>query len=607
MTKKAVARAGWILWPAVLLTAVALALPRPLPLVAQDAAPPGADEEPPIFSEQIRVEVVELEVIVADRDGDPVTGLAASDFEVRLDGKPVEITNFYAVGAEAATAPDAAAEKEAIAPLDRRLRLTIVVDLRTLPFGRTKAVLNDVAADVLDGLRAGDEVLVASLDRQFEVHQELTGDRQAAARALRVASAASARIGEGERELRRLTQELVRITPPSAEGSAAGDEMGGALASLNDAAVVEALARDLRNSIDHYAERRRLEARATAGVLERVVDHMGGLPGRKVVLYVGGGIEEQPGEALRLAWRDKFSNPAYGVRVDPGDSFSQGPSLVPMFVRVGERANANGVIFYALAPDTGLRSLGASAEIGTISVADTQNFATSVGTAFDLARAGPLTALAATTGGIARVGGSDLGGFLGQIQRDTGSYYSLGVRLAETDAEEERHRVKVRVNRPKLRVRHRETVRPRTAVEKAEAATLATLVHGGEENDLDVSIELGAAEVDDDGNFLLPMTVRFPLVRLAFVPQGDEHVGRATLLIATMDADQDLSSVQTVELPIRIPTTDLVNALQELGQYEAKLQIRPGWHRIAVGLHDEIGDGTSTVVTEHDVVPPDAG
>lgn len=592
MTKKAVARAGRIPWPAVLLTVVALGSLRPLPLAAQDRAPPGDDEEPPIFSEQIRVEVVELEVIVTDRDGEPVTDLERDDFEMRLDGEPIEITNFYAVGsATASPAPEGTAEEGAIVPLDRRLRLAIVVDLRSLPFGRVKRALEDVATGVLEGLGAGDEVMVASLDRRFEVHQPFTGDLQAAAQALRAVSTASAGVGEGERDLRRIAQELVRISPPSSEA---------------DAELVRALARDLRNSIDQYAERRHLEARATAQVLEEVVDRMGGLAGRKVVLYVGGGIEERPGEALRIAWQDKFSNPAYGVSVGAGESFPQGESLLPTFVRVGERANAKGVVFYALAPETGVRSLGVSAEIGGLSTADTQNFAANVGTAFDVARGAPLAALAARTGGTARVGGGDLGGFLGQIQRDSGSYYSLGIRLAETDAADEQHRVKVRVNRRGLRVRHRETVRPRTAVEKAEAATLASLVHGEGENELGVSIEFGPAEVDEEGLLLLPMTVRFPLMRLVLVPQGELHVGQATLLMAAMDAEQDLSSMQSVELPIRVSTEDLVGALQRLAQYEATLRIRPGRHRIAVGLHDQMGDTTSTVVAEHDVVPADA-
>lgn len=605
MTKKAVARAGRIPWPAVLLIAVALGSPRPLPLAAQDSAPSGGDEEPPIFSEQIRVEVVELEVMVSDRDGAPIHGLGRDDFEVRIDGEPAEITNLYFVGAaEGRTDTGPRAGPEAIASFDQQLRLAILVDLTTLPFGRARQILDDIAAATVEALRDGDQVLVATLDRDLEVVQPFTTDPAAAAAALRAAGEGTARLGEVDRELQRIVQELLRVSPPSS-GPAGGD--GLMLSNQNDILMVQSLAANLRASIDQYAERRTLAARRTIQFLGAAVDRLSGLPGRKVALYVGGGFEDRPGEALSGAWVDKFSHPAYKVDVSISDELPASVHLSSLFAQVGEHANAQGVMFYALAPDSSMRTLGISVEIRGPDLATGGNVADSVGTMYDAARGAPLMALAGQTGGMARIGGGNVRRFVGELRRDAGSYYSLGIRLDASDGSAEQHRVKVTVDRPQARVRHQATVRPRTSAEKAEAATLAALVHGEAENDIDLSVDFGAAEPSEKDRFVLPITVRFPLVRLAFVPQGDEHVGGATLLIATMDADQDLSSVQTVELPIRIPTKDLVNALQELGQYEAKLQIRPGWHRIAVGLHDEIGDGTSTVVTEHDVVSPDAG
>src|SRR5689334_8108116 len=49
------------------------------------------------FFESIDVNVVNVEVYVTDRDGKRVQGLTRDDFQVLEDGKPVEITNFYAV------------------------------------------------------------------------------------------------------------------------------------------------------------------------------------------------------------------------------------------------------------------------------------------------------------------------------------------------------------------------------------------------------------------------------------------------------------------------------------------------------------------------------
>lgn len=55
-----------------------------------------AQEPASDFFEEIEVNVVNVEVFVTDKKGNPVTDLTAEDFEILEDGKPVTITNFYA-------------------------------------------------------------------------------------------------------------------------------------------------------------------------------------------------------------------------------------------------------------------------------------------------------------------------------------------------------------------------------------------------------------------------------------------------------------------------------------------------------------------------------
>src|SRR5688572_5806803 len=49
------------------------------------------------IAESIEVHLLEIEATVVDRGGKPVEGLTAADFDVRVEGKRVPVTNFYLV------------------------------------------------------------------------------------------------------------------------------------------------------------------------------------------------------------------------------------------------------------------------------------------------------------------------------------------------------------------------------------------------------------------------------------------------------------------------------------------------------------------------------
>jgi VWFA-related protein len=75
-------------------------------------APAGAQEQVPTFP--ARADRVVVDVVVTDRDGVPVTGLSASDFEVSEDGERQRIVSFEAIAP--GTPPPAGEEALAGAP-----------------------------------------------------------------------------------------------------------------------------------------------------------------------------------------------------------------------------------------------------------------------------------------------------------------------------------------------------------------------------------------------------------------------------------------------------------------------------------------------------------
>src|SRR5438270_5189822 len=73
------------------------------------------------LTEKVDVNLVNVDVTVTSH-GAPARGLTANDFEVREDGAPQTITNFFAVENSPASATAAAA-----APLDERYRRKVLV------------------------------------------------------------------------------------------------------------------------------------------------------------------------------------------------------------------------------------------------------------------------------------------------------------------------------------------------------------------------------------------------------------------------------------------------------------------------------------------------
>src|SRR5687768_11333164 len=94
---------GPLPFAAVLLCALAA------PAAPQQATQPAPAPAEQTFFEVIDVRVVNVEVVVTDREGKPVPGLAREDFELLENGRPVEINYFHAESAAAADATPAPA------------------------------------------------------------------------------------------------------------------------------------------------------------------------------------------------------------------------------------------------------------------------------------------------------------------------------------------------------------------------------------------------------------------------------------------------------------------------------------------------------------------
>jgi VWFA-related protein len=157
---------------------ILLALAAAAPAGAQTPGRPGS------FREEARVERVIVDAYVTDRYGDPMPDLTATDFHVRVDGKPVALESADWVPADAPEIP--AAEAQAAAPFSGPITLAppgrLIVFFFQTGFIPSRLVglvrMSLQARRFLDTLLPTDRVAVVSYDSHLKLRQDFTADHQ---------------------------------------------------------------------------------------------------------------------------------------------------------------------------------------------------------------------------------------------------------------------------------------------------------------------------------------------------------------------------------------------------------------------------------------------
>lgn len=576
-----------------------LALLAAARLSAQEAASqPAAGEslvEGQPFVDSIDVQVVNLEVFVTDRQGKRVGGLARDDFEVLEDGRPIQVSNFYAVAGGRSEIPETgsvmllAGETEGASetlPLEQQLNLAIVIDDLSLDARNRNQLLLAIGNAVLPRLRPDDRVLVGLLSgSRVRIAQRLTSDpgqlRTTLEQISRTAPAGIARLAE--------KRDLVR----QIEGINLVQEGSNAEADYQKRQLHEGIVKEINVSLQDYTKRRAQDTRTSLKALTQFIESLAGLPGRKAVLYAGGGLSLRPGEALFQAWEQKFLAMDSRILDKAAGSRFEGmrEDLTDEFQQLVARANANRVTFYNLGITEEVTGVSAEAGGHHAWVSNLEGLEKmNIGESLNL--------LAGGTGGLAGVDLSDPRNMLERMREDFDSFYSLGYVPEKGEARNRKIEVRVR-GRNDLTVRHREGRRDPTNKERMTGRTLSALILDPGANPLDVEIEiLAEARKPEKENYLVEALVKFPLSRLVLLPGERFHEGRVTLFLGAQDSQGRLSPIQEIRVPIQVPV-DNPGALAQTAAYKATLELRPEAHRIAVSLRDELGNTDSAVVTDY--------
>ena len=570
------------------------------PLSSRPTPAPAVTPELPDFIETVEVEVVEVDVVVTDRDGKPIGGLGREDFEVLEDGKPVELVNFLAYAAADAAGvedADAAAGGEA-PPLD----LIVVVDEGHLRPESRQLVLPELRRHLGEHLSGGGRVMVAAIGGATRILQPLTREPAAVSAALDglqqgLGSAAGV---EGERR-RFMMRVRNTATPDAGEGQQFDGLSPGGGESIDspfEDAVLTAL--QLRREAGLLAERQLVEVRRSLEELKRLCGFLAGVPGRKALLYVSDGLPVRPEEVLLEAWRARFGdwflrNEASVQGTDRRDlsdaaigTSGLGRDATHEMAALTAEAGAARVVVYSWSTGRGTTPVLAEAPS-----AGGGSFA--VAAAVQGALEEPLLRLADATGGTAHTNARDLGGLMTRVATDFSTYYSLGYQPPPGRAPG-RHQVEVRVRRPGSKVRHLEAYRQRDPMEKLADLALSALHLDLVDNPLGVRLEPGDPTAAGRDVFQVPIMVKIPFEKILLMPESEAHTGRLSLLVVAADERGGVSPVQRIELPLHIPNQGLLRTLAGAAAYPLALQMRGGRQRVAVAVRDRVS-GVQSIVT----------
>lgn len=521
--------------------------------------------------ESIEVRVTNVDAVVTDRTGNRVTGLSRDDFEVLENGRRQVLTNFYEIRVAAPGEPDAAETEPVPAELQRR-RMVIFIDNFSIDPFRRNAVFEALEGRLDSLLREGDEAMIVTWNRRRETVRPFTADSQAIRRFLRDAAesgAAGAFIGMERDQVIRHAQQLFSLAQTSPRAMP--------MARAYSESV---------NAAQTYAEALFNAERSLIDSVRQTITTLAGLDGKKVLLFVGGELQQKPGLDLMQSIDGIYGST--GVVTTPA-VIRQQLSLRSELNALGKAAAGSGVTLYMVdVIDRGRRGDASQDRIDDAEAEFTRLSDSPMA----------MSLLASLTGGTALSGTRNFNLALDNIARDLQSYYSLGYR-SDRGGEGSRN-ITVRVKGPGLRVRSRRSYAPKTADEELQDRLIANAFHPAVKSDLAVGVKTGKP-VRDGSAFKVPLTVTFPST-ITLLPRGDDLVGEFGVFVVVASAEGNLSPVVKDMRTIRIPAKDVAALGNRSLGYAMEVLVKPGQQSISVAVVDRVaarsGFARTTIIAQ---------
>ncbi len=475
-----------------------------------------------VFGEVIDVRVVNLEVVVTDRKGNRVTGLAPGDFVLKVDGKEVPIDYFSEVQGGISVAPTGSQSVQGLptltpgAPVGTSY-LVFVDDFFAVERDRNRVI--DSLEQQLPLLTPEDRMAIVAFDgKKLAMLTSWSQSSRELGRALREARVRPAYGLQRLSEAKQLSSSRTVLRQAGFDPNPYSFPGGDITTRLS---VEE----------KEFAERRSTQVQRVISAASATLRSFAMPPGRKVMMLLSGGWPFDPAQAAaedasRPVLDEGFprSTALYRPLIDTANllGYTLYPVDVPGLIGNGPDASVEGVP----APQSGLESPELEAETS-------------------------LTHIASRTGGKALLNALRVQA-LGQAATDTRSYYWLGF-TPQRQRDDKPHKIAVDVRRDGLRVRSRRGFLDSSRRTEVSAMVESALLFGSAPASAALPVRLGEGKKGGRSLLDVPIEIAIPIDQITVVPVGDRYVSELELRVAVIDEDGWTSEIPVLPLKLEAP------------------------------------------------------
>lgn len=526
---------------------------------AQSPKPP---EQEPTTVIRSATRLVQVSVVVLDRQGKPVTGLTRDDFELFENGKPQRIDEFTAF-----THVATVEETPAVAP----------PNIYTNRGGVQARIAGTVSVVLLDGLNTRIEDQQNAKKQVVKFLEQLQPNDRVA---LYTLGSSLQVLHDFTRDTAQLLAELKKFrgrSPVEIEGAIPYKPAG----TPEDEAIGTWL-REAETREGNFLEQTRVER--TLEALEAIAAHLARLPGRKNLLWVSGGFpfsfgqEDLPSQNVLSAEKRQFFGEMERTARALNDA---NVVLYPV--------DARGLI--GAFPDPNFNQAGAVTGRSRRSFGG--GYEPVRPTIVSLADTGPtvetMKVLAERTGGRAFYNSNDIRSALRRAVEETRETYELGFYPTHGKWDGSFRELKVRVHRSGVEVRHRKGYLA-SANPPGTDEDRATLLASAARSPLDataigVSVRLNANQnpTDSPRKFEIILDSKDLILR----QEEGRWLGKVRLLLARKKADGSVAGWETHTLSLRLTQASYDKVLGEGFHLDGQLLVEPEVRELRVVVCDD--------------------